>query len=35
MQGETVTFFGDCFTLVLTFGITVIVPVVGLHSIQR
>ena len=35
MQGETVTFFGDCFVFVVTFGITVIVPVVELHSIQR
>ena len=34
MQGETVTFFG-LFAFVVTFGITVIVPVVGLHSIQR
>jgi hypothetical protein len=31
MEGETVTFFGDCFAFVPTPGITVIVPFVGLH----
>lgn len=34
MEGDTVTFFGVV-AFVVTFGITVTVPNVGLHLIQR